>query len=409
MKPPGPPFFPILGHLPAFRRDVLGLLSKSVRDHGDFVRFKLGSRDVFLVNHPDTIAQILKKNSKNYDKDTRSTRFLGDICGESLLTSNGQEWQRRRRILQPAFHHQVIEGFADIMQAEADALVTRTRQLDQFDTSSAMMHTTFRIVARALFGTDLPESTVLALEDPINRVLKATFARFGSLTGLKSRRFKCAMREIDSLVTGILSSLPDDEQSPNLLTMMRAGDYDETELRNESINFLFAGHETTANALTWLFAHLAGNLEEQSRCASDPDALDRALQETLRLSPPIWIIERHALDHDEVAGYRIPTGSTVFISPYTVHRHRDFWGNPDTFDPDRFLSSPPAAYLPFGLGSRVCIGREFALMEAKIIASKLLSQLEFSPLSNTPPEPEPAITLRVRGGVPLKIRQRTDT
>ncbi|MFT5109645.1 MAG: cytochrome P450 [Pseudoalteromonas tetraodonis] len=406
MKPPGPPFIPIIGHLPAFRRDVLGLLSQSVRDHGDIVRFKLGPRDVFLVNHPDDIVQILKKNAKNYDKDTRSTRFLSDICGESLLTSNGEEWQRRRRILQPAFHHRVIEGFAAAMQAETDALVTRIRPRDQFDASSAMMHTTFRIVTRALFGADLPESTVVALEAPIARVLSATFARFGTLMGLKSRRFKSAMREIDSLVTGILSSLPDDEQAPNLLTMMRAGEYDDTELRNESINFLIAGHETTANALTWLFAHLAGNLEEQSRCASDPDALDRALQETLRLSPPIWIIERHAIDDDEVAGYRIPAGAPVFICTYTVHRHRDFWENSDTFDPDRFLSPPPAAYLPFGLGPRVCIGQEFALMEAKIIASKLLSQFEFSPFSNTAAEPEPAITLRVRGGLTLKIRPR---
>lgn len=405
-RAPGPPSLPLIGHILGFRRDVLGLLAKGVGDHGDLVRFKLGPREVFLVNHPNGIQQVLKKNARNYDKDTRSTRFLKDICGESLLTSNGEEWQRRRQTLQPAFHRKAIEGFTGIMREEADALVRRFEGRDEIDASSAMMHTTFRVVARSLFGADLPDATTAALEAPIEAVLGETFARIGSFTGRRSRVFTQAMRQLDDCVATILAARRPESDVPDLLALMRTGEYDDQDLRNEAVNFLLAGHETTANALTWLLAHLSQRPEEQDRCASDPDALERALSETLRLSPPIWIIERHALGADEIAGFTVPAEASVVVCTYLVHRHRDFWEDPEAFNPDRFLKPPPAAYLPFGIGPRACIGREFSLIEAKTIAAALLERFRFSPVSDAPPEPEPAITLRVRGGLRLRIQPR---
>jgi cytochrome P450 len=412
MKAPGPPSLPLIGHLPGFRRDVLGLLAQGVRDYGDLVRFKLGPREVILVNHPDAIRQVLKTNARNYDKDTRSTRLLSDICGESLLTANGDEWQRRRHTLQPAFHHRAVEGFASIIHEEGAALVERIAGHDDIEASSQMMQTTFRVVARALFGADLPDATTAALEAPIETLLGEAFARLGSLTGRRSREFRRAKRQLDEIVAGILSEILAKPRSADevtdLLGLMRSGDYDEVDLRNESTNFLIAGHETTANALTWLLAHLAAHPEEQDRCAADPAALERALSETLRLSPPIWIVERQAIGADEIGGYEIPAGVSVVVCTYTLHRHRDFWEDPESFNPDRFLDPPPAAYLPFGLGPRVCIGREFALMEAKIIAAALLERYRFSlSAGGGVPVPEAAITLRVRGGLRLRLEPRS--
>ncbi len=407
-KAPGPPSLPLIGHIPAFRRDVLGLLAAGVRDYGDVVRFQLGPRPVYLVNHPDGIRQVLKTNARNYDKNTRSTRFFHDICGESLLTSNGDEWQRRRHLLQPAFHRKAVEGFTSIMREESDTLVARLDGHGEFDASSAMMRTTFRVVARALFGADLSDATINALEEPIALLLSESFARHGSLLSWKSRAFTRAMRQLDEGVATVLAAPRPETDVPDLLALMRIGDYSAVDLRNEAVTFLLGGHETTANALTWLLAYLAVRPDEQTRCARDPDALGRALSETLRLSPPIWIIERHAIGPDEIGGFSIPAGVSVVVCPYTVHRHPDFWTEPDTFDPERFHAALPPAYIPFGLGPRVCIGKEFSLMEAGIIAGTLLARFQFSPVSDSPPVPDPAITLRVRGGLRLHISPRSD-
>lgn len=406
MKPPSPPAVPFLGHIPQFRRDPLGLIIRSVRTHGDFVRFRLGPHSVYLVNHPEMVHHLLKGNAANYDKDTRSTRYLRDICGDSLLTTNGEQWKCRRHHFQPAFHKKAIEGFAAIMHEEANNLATRWQGRSQVEASSDFMATTFRVVVRALFGGNLSERSVAALETPIDVALKETFARHTSLTGRKTRRFTRAMQHLNQALEDILSSRTSAPDTPDLLELIRSGAQNADDVRNEAITFLLAGHDTTAHTLTWLLAYLAHHPEEQSRCAHDPAALNRALQETLRLSPPIWIIERHALGPDEIAGYTIPRGASLVASPYTIHRHPDFWEDPERFLPDRFLAPAPAAYLPFGLGPRVCIGKEFALMEARIIASALLSKFHFTPLSSTFPEPDPAITLRVKGGLPLLVQAR---
>lgn len=406
MKPPSPPCLPLIGHIPAFRRDVLGLLTRSVQTYGDLIHFKLGPHPIYLVNHPDDITHILKKNAANYDKDTRSTRFLRDIADESLLTSNGEQWKKRRHHLQPAFHRQAISGFESIIQEEAQILVASWKNKSQVNASNDLSTTTFSIVARSLFGADIPRDTLSSLAGPISQVLTEAFTRLGTLTGRKSRKFVRAMSQLDTTVESIISARTTSPDSPDLLELIRSGDADPHYVHNESISFLLAGHETTANALSWLLAYLAHHPEEQARCAQDPDALDRAFQETLRLAPPIWIIERHALGPDEVSGFTIPKDASVAICTYTVHRHPDFWDNPEAFQPDRFLDPVPAAFLPFGLGPRVCIGKQFALMEARIIASAILSNYQLIPLSNTQPEPETGITLRIKNDLQLKLQPR---
>ncbi len=406
MKPPSPPSLPLIGHIPAFRRDVLGLIIRSVREYGDVIRFKLGPHPIYLVNHPDAILHVLKKNAVNYDKDTRSTRFLRDIASESLLTSNGEAWRQRRQHLQPAFHRQAISGFESIMREEAEVLVRSWKNQSQVNASADLTTTTFSIVARSLFGSDVARSTLASLAAPIAQVLTEAFTRLGSLTGRKSRRFVSAMSQLNAVVDSVIAARTQAPDSPDLLELIRLGNPDPRAVHDESVSFLLAGHETTANALSWLLAYLAHHPDEQARCAQDPAALDRAFQESLRLSPPIWIIERHALGPDEISGYTIPQNASVAICTYTVHRHPDFWDAPDTFQPDRFLQPVPAAFIPFGLGPRVCIGKEFALMEARIIAGALLENFQFTPMSSTFPEAETGITLRIKNDLHLILKPR---
>lgn len=409
MKPPTPPGLPLIGHIPEFRRDVLGLLIRSVKKYGDRVRFRLGPYPVYLFNHPDDVRHILKTNAANYDKDTRSTRFLSDICGESLLTSNGEKWRERRQHLQPAFHRRAITGFETIMQDETEHLVARWEKKEEVDAAADLTTTTFGIVARSMFGTAIPRETLSSLADPIGRILTEAFIRLGTLTGRKSKSFRRAMAQLDGVVDSVISNRVESPDSPDLLDLIRSACDDPRDVHGESIAFLLAGHETTANALSWLLANLAGHPGEQERCATDPEALDRAFQESMRLAPPIWIIERHAIGPDEVSGYHVPKGVSAVICTYTLHRHPDFWDDPDEFKPDRFLKSdfPASAFIPFGLGPRVCIGKQFALMEARIIAGALLSRFRFRRATDNPLEAEPGITLRLKGELRLKLEPRT--
>ncbi len=406
MQPPSPPAWPIIGHIPAFYRDVLGLLLRSVHTHGDVLRFRLGTRPIYLINHPDAIQHVLRTHARNYDKATRTTAYLRDVTGESLLTSNGEAWLLRRHLFQPAFHREAIDGFEQIMHEEAENLASRWQQETTVEAASDMMHVTFRVVARALFGAKVSSQTLAALEQPIDLLLAESFERHGRLFGYKKPCFAPALSNLNTAVARVISEAKPDGCHSDLLTLMRNAEFSDQEIRDESVTFLLAGHETTANALTWLLAFLSRDPKEQERCAHDPDALDRALRETLRLAPPIWIIERHAIDFDEISGYTIPAGSSVVICPYTVHRHKDFWQEPEKFLPDRFIEDPPAAYLPFGIGPRFCIGREFSLMEARIIAAAILKRFQISPVTQEPPVPLPSITLRVRGGLKLKLHPR---
>lgn len=405
-KPPSPPCLPIIGHIPGFRRDVLGLIQRSVREYGDMVYFKLGPHPIYLINHPDDVIHVLKKNAANYDKETRSTKFLRDISGESLLTSNGDEWRKKRQHLQPAFHRQAIMGFESIIREEADVLVKSWQNQNRVNASADFTTTTFKIVARSLFGADIAREVLASLAAPITQLLTEAFTRLGSLTGMKSRKFKQSLKELEDVVSSVISSRTNSPGSPDLLELIRSGNPDPKYIREESISFLLAGHETTANALSWLFAYLAYDPEEQERCAQDPDTLERAFNEAMRLSPPIWIVERRALGPDEISGYPIPKNASLAICTHTLHRHPDFWDEPDRFKPDRFLEPAPAAYIPFGLGPRVCIGKEFALMEARIIASALLKNFNFTPTSPEFPEAETGITLRIKNDLHLNVQPR---
>jgi cytochrome P450 len=443
---PGPRGSFLLGNLLEFRKDVLQLLLTSQRDFGDVVRFRLGPMVVHLVSHPDHISHVLLTCRDHYNKDTRSSAKIRSITGEGLLTSNGAFWLRQRRLMQPAFSPQRLACFTDVMtQSTAQMLQRWSREAKAgrpVDVASQMMALTFTIVGKALFGADLGGEA-----DTVERcstvILEHTWGRLERLIELPGwfptpgrRRFRQALQALDKIVHRLIAERRRDGSGSNdLLALLLERCDEETQqrmtddqLRNETLTLLLAGHETTANALTWTWYLLSKHPEVRRRLIAEieevlagrvpaADTLPRlsyaamVFKESMRLYPPIWIMERRALSEDMIAGYVIPAGSSVVVSPYVLHRDPRFWENPELFDPERFAPEAtekrnPHCYIPFGLGQRLCIGNHFALMEWQIIIAMTLQAFQLDLVPGHPVEPKPGITLRPRRGLPMTLVPR---
>lgn len=437
-RAPGPPGDPFFGHLRPFRRDVLGLLTRAARDHGDVVRFRLGPMVVHLVNHPDHVTHVLQRRAKAYDKATRSTAALRAIAGTSLLTANGEPWQMRRRLMQPAFHRQQVAESVPAIVAAIDARLRRWQPGTIVDLASEMMQIAFDVAGAAILGVDVGAEAA-SLEADIGELLAQVFDRWGRVLPLPwwlptpaHHRFASALARVDRVVARIVAHHRDHpEGRPALLAqLMDARDpvsgapFTDAELGHEVITMLLAGHETTASALTWTFALLAQHPAVAERVRTELDAAlgsrtparadlpaltytTHVIHEAMRLYPPIWAIERRACDDDTIAGFAIPAGSSVVISPYVLHRHPAFWPEPERFEPDRFTGANGAAvYLPFGAGPRYCIGAEFGMTEARLVVAMVMQRWRLSLAGHESPVPQPGLTLRVRGGLPMTLSPR---
>lgn len=427
---PGPPGDPLLGHLRPFRRDVLALLQSATRDHGDVVRFRIGPLVVHLLNHPDHVTHVLQTRARHYDKATRSSAAIAAIAGTSLLTTNGAAWEARRRLMQPVFHRQQVGDLADVMRRVAARRLDAWTPGATIDVASKMMRIAFEIAGVAILGADVSD-VAGALEDDVALLLRHVYTRWGRLVPMPSwvptrdnRRFAAALARVDAVVTRIVRrhrERPD--EAPPLLGLLMAADdpdtgapFSDDRLRDEVITMLLAGHETTASALAWTLARLSQHPDVAARVRNEiddslrdrPPALadmpalrytTQVLQESLRLAPPIWAIERRVIADDTIAGYAIPAGSSVIVSPWVLHRHPAFWADAERFDPDRFAGATmPDAYLPFGAGPRYCIGAEFAMLEARVVLALVMQRWRLDAVPGQVLAPDAALTLRVRGG-----------
>ena len=441
---PGPAGWPLVGSLFAYRRDVLGVLSDGHRRFGDVVRFRVGPMIVHLVAHPDHIQHVLVAGARTYDKDTRSSEKIRGMTGDGLLTMSGDRWLKQRRLMQPAFHAQQVQGYMTLMADSADGMIDRWRISSSdrpLDVASEMMRLTYEIVGRSLFGADLSHE-VAAVEHAAATAMAHTYSRLERLVDVtnwrltsRSREFAAAMKTIDDVVERVVRDRAQQAaQGTDLLSLLLAAQDDSdgqparmshAQLRNEIVTLLLAGHETTANALTWTWyllsrhPHVRRELDEElSRVLGGqrPDMqtirqlpFARAvIQESMRLYPPIWIMERRAVEADVIGGFYIPRGSSVVISPFVTHRHPDFWQAPERFEPRRFLGDgakrAPFSYLPFGAGQRLCIGHDFAMLEATVILVRVAQRCELTSTGTTPILPLPGLTLRTRSGLPMTVR-----
>jgi cytochrome P450 len=433
---PGPRGDLLFGNLRAFRRDVLGLMLRSSEEYGDVVRFRLGPLVVHLLNHPDHVEYVLQSAARNYDKATRSSAKISSICGRSLLTSNGDTWKRQRRLMQPSFHRQQIAGLAADMTHLTAGMLERWQAASvngqTLDIAAEMMRLTYHIVAKTLMGAEGDRDSS-AIEQAIPTLLTHTFRRWGKVMDWPEYvptpgniRFRRALRVVDEIVYRLIEEHRADRGKRNFLSLLlderdeETGDaFSDSDLRNESITFLLAGHETTANALAWTFYLLSQNPEVLQQLRAElsavldgrPPAVEdlprlsfttMVLQEAMRLYPPIWALERRAIAEDVIGGFYIPAGSSVVISPYVMHRKEEFWPEAERFDPTRF-SHRRRAYIPFGSGQRLCIGSEFAMMEARLIVAMVSQACRLELLPGEVVTPEPGITLRPKNGLRMRV------
>lgn len=436
---PGPIGVPLLGNLLAFRRDVLELALAASRQFGDIVRFKLGPRVVHLVNHPDHINHVLQTHQDNYERGARSAKKIALVCGEGLLTTSGDVWSRQRRLVQPAFHPQCAAGFLPVMIDAASAMVERWRRHAADDRPIAvdaeMSRLTYAIVATSMFGGSVI-GDAQAVADAMGVLLDQTYRRIEHLADLplwvptfKNRRFIAARATLDRIVYRLIQDRRGSPgQTADLLTLLlhatddNGGDpMSDRQLRDQTITLLLSGHQTTADALSWMFYligthpevedrlrhELAGVLSGRPPSADDLARLPYAatvLSESMRLYPPIWILERRVIKDDEIGGYHIPAGSTIVVSPFTLHRHPAYWRDPDAFLPERFnelvaTGRLPPAYMPFGAGPHYCIGSHLATLEARVVLAMVVQALSLRLPPGFRVKPKGGITLRFGDGL----------
>jgi cytochrome P450 len=422
--PPGPRGLPLLGSLGDFVwADPLRAVLTAVREHGDVVRFAFGPYHFYVVNHPDHIRHVLQENRQNYVKSA-SYDELRALLGDGLLTSEGDAWLRQQRLVQPAFHRHRLAELAGAMVREIETMLARWEPLaargEVFDVAQEMTRLTLAIVGRALFSTDLTggadaagRALTVALTWANDRTVQLVRlpAALPTPANVRARR---AVTTLDAMVYGMidarrkaLAPAPHD-----LLSMLlqardeKTGEgLSDTQLRDDVMTLVLAGHETTANALTWAFYQLsrhpgvARTMRDEVRevlggRAPGFDDLPKlrytqmVLEEVLRLHPPAWWIERQAMGADEIGGYDIEPGAMVAVVPYAMHRHPTYWDDPEGFDPERFTPEraadrPKFAYIPFGGGPRQCIGNQFALMEAQLVLAMVAQRFRLDMVPGT--------------------------
>ncbi len=418
----------------------------------DFERpFSIGRSILGLrgaAHEPAAVRRVFLDNASNYRKDALQLRVLSPGLGDGLLTADGDAWRLQRRSLAPLFSPRQVGEFAPAMQRVATATVERLghrRDGAVLDVGELMSRTTLEVLEQTLFSQGLgaePRAFQRAVTsyfdafgrlDPLDLLGAPAFVpRLGRLRGRKSLAF------FDEAVNAIIDSrralLDKGGEAPrDLLTLLLAARDPETgvgmreaDIRANIVTFIGAGHETTANGLTWTLYLLSQSPEWRERAEREVDrvydpkrpasleaceALRAVFEEALRLYPPAAILSREAIAEDEILGVRVPAGTVIVVSPYVLHRRRGLWEHPDAFDPGRFLGERREridrfAYIPFGAGPRTCIGMTFATQEAIILLANLLRAYRFELVEGPPVMPRQRVTLRPRGGLKMHVKKR---
>ncbi|HEV7398307.1 MAG TPA: cytochrome P450 [Pyrinomonadaceae bacterium] len=441
--PPGPRRRIPLAGLLAYRKGPLPFFQNLAQQYGDISYFKLGLQDAYFLNHPDLIKEVLVTNSQNFMKGLALQRAKR-LLGEGLLTSEGEFHRRQRRLAQPAFHRARIASYGELMVQYAAAMSERWSDGASLDISEEMMRLTLAIVGQTLFAADVesdaPEvgramSVVMEL---FNTITIPFFELLQKLPLPQLRRFDGAKTKLDAIIFRMIADRRQSgEDRGDLLSMLLlaqdvegdGGQMSDSQLRDELMTIFLAGHETTANALTWTWYLLSQNPEVESRMHAEIDNVlggrlptvadvpalvctEKVLSESMRLYPPAWAIGRMAQVECEIGGYFIPKRSLVLMSQFVMHRDARFFVEPNRFDPERWQpeardARPQFSYFPFGGGNRRCIGEGFAWMEGILLLATLAQRWRMHLDPNHHVEVRPVITLRPKHGMRMTLQRRS--
>ncbi len=437
LRPPGPKKrFP--GQFLLQRRDMLGLLSGLARDYGDAAFIDMGIAPLYFFNHPDAVRDVLQTQSHHFVK-SRALEFAKLLLGEGLLTSEDPLHRRQRKLMQPAFHHRRVQGYAGAMTHYTMQMRGNWQPGAVVDMHHEMMALTLAVVGKTLFNTEVGRETQV-VEDAMRAIMplfNRAFLPWADLLNRlplpATRRFQRAKADLDQTIYRIIEEHKRDDSGDLVSMLLDAHDEDgahmsDLQVRDEALTIFLAGHETTANALTYTWFLLAQHPEVEAKLHAEVDEVlgereatfadvekliytQMVFAEAMRLYPPAWALGRRAIEDCEVFGWAIPQNSIVLVSQWTLHRDARFWPAPLRFDPERFTEEakaarPKFAYFPFGSGPRTCIGEAFAWMEGALLIATLAQKWRARLVSDKPLQLQPLITLRPKNPVMMRLEQR---
>ncbi|MDF1863684.1 MAG: cytochrome P450 [Saprospiraceae bacterium] len=425
-----------------FLMDPLKFTVEQSNKLGGFFRVPFYFRKMFILTDLEAIRHVLNTNQKNYKKSPAYDQ-LKQALGNGLVTSERDFWRHQRRLIQPIFYKNQMEGLFKTMGEVAknylENLALQIQSKEDIDLTKEMMNITADIVLKTLFSSKNPasqkemyETMEVAQNYIMNRVTSPHLIPLNYVNG-HHRRFKKTMKTFDANILNLIEERRNDPNPPaDLLTMLLMARDEETgegmndkQLRDEAITLYSAGHETSANALSWtLFAiskrpDIIKKIREEVHTylgdkfptfenIRNLKYTQQVIEEGMRLYPPAYGIGRENIEADEIIGYKIPRKSIIYISIYAVHRNPKLWKNPEEFNPSRFDPEqvkvrPRLAYMPFGAGPRMCIGNHFAMMEMQLILAMWIKKFRFELDENHPIEPNPLITLKPKYGIKMKL------
>ena len=446
-SPPNPGGLPIIGQLFRLATEPLAFLDEMVEKYDGMIYLgRIHGKRHYLCFEPEYAKQILADNRRFYPR-LDNVKALEPLTGNGLLVSSGDYWLRQRRLMQPAFHRRLLDLMLTTM---TDTISETIRQFhtiaakgEPVDIASEFSKLTARIISNIMFSTDISDDA-----DRIDKCLKITLAylferRLSPFNPpdwwptQKHRTYRKSLATLHEITDRLIHERYQSQiDTGDLLSMLIHAQDPETgekmtpqQLHDEVNSILLAGHDTTANALTWAWLLLDQHSDIDLAVQAEADTVlqapyidltttkdlqlaEKVFNEALRLYPPAWITVRSGVEANEIAGYQIPANSIILISAYAIHHHPLYWQNPKTFDPERFSPENENdrhrfAFLPFGAGQHLCIGKHIALLEGKLIIAMLKKEFQFDVLAVPPVVPKPAISLGPKNGMMVKIKRRS--
>ena len=444
---PGPRGEPLVGSLRSFTGNYLGTMVRGFQEYGEIVRYRVGSRIIHILSHPDLAYHVLVEHNHEFPKLDQK-HGLGAVTGNGLLANSDQQsWLRQRRMMQPMFHRKRLATMADKITAAGERMLGRWQALPPgsvVNIASEMTRVTLDIITQTMFSTDvmgeagkLGPAVSVGVRYAQNKVQNPLSFPLSWPTPL-NRAFKESLRTLDAVIYPMIRERRAAGTSRgDLLDMLiEARDVDtgeamsDQQVRNEVLTIFVAGHDTTANALAWTWYTLSQHPDILARVQAEVDAVlqgrvptmddlpqlpyvQQVFNEVLRFSSPLpQVGPRRVLADTTLRGYHIPAGSRLIVSIYNIHHHPDFWPEPTVFDPERWTPARSAAqhrlaFMPFGAGPRLCIGNNLALMEAQLLMALVTQRYELRLLPGHRVEREVAIVMRPRNGLPMTLYPRS--
>jgi len=435
--PPGPAGLPLLGIALQGRKDPLGYFARIAAEYQGLSLLPVGLDKVYLLNSPATLEHVMVTNWRNYRKSDFYEK-LRPTFGNGIVTNDGDQWQRQRQLMNPAFHGNSLQRIGQIMRAATNEKISawRNRPADQvFNMSTEMTELSLAIVMESLFAADARGRTD-AIAEAVDTMIEVCERRVWAVPDLHGHpvsplywRHRRARAALDKIVFDIIEGrFRTGDAGSDLLGMLLSAKDPETgagmtpsQLRDETTTLLVTGHESTANAAVWLIYTLAQHPEIEAKVRDEIERVCGAntptdedlrkltyqrmvIDEVIRLYPPAWTVSRTAIEDDVIDGYHVPAGTNMMVSPYVIQRNPRYWPDPERLDPMRFAPEqqekrPKFAYIPFAGGPRNCIGQNFAMMELQIVVTMMLQAFRSKLAPQPPVEREAILSIRPKNGI----------